>query len=420
MGYGASFSKGQIINTRKSSYKLLQLLSSGGMGEIWLGTDLSTDDLVAIKIPKNNKIAVQKARFEGKLLSSIKHQNIVKLIDFYDSGIPIIVEEFINGMTLNELVEIKGPLDNNTIMAILTSLLTGIDYLHSLNIVHRDIKPKNIMINNNLDPRSLKIIDLGTATYYNVKGIGEIVFSQGGYAAPEQYRFHALPQSDLWSVAAVALFLLTGNDPIVYIGENYYNTGLIWKVIPSEIAESSESYLKYIIRKGMAWNIIDRFLSAREFLDYINGYFMKYDSPVLEIMGIVIPIKTPIVIVGRKEIYSDGDETKVSLAGTIVQDYKKIDVIIEGDITYIYIADPYRWISSRHFEIRKTVLGWCIRDLGSTNRTAIVSKDGIKEIWIGRRRVSPCYQLDERNVILIAYGNSLQNTPYVTAVFRKH
>ncbi len=394
---------GSIVRGRKSVYIVEKLVAKGGMAEVWTASDLSSNARVALKIPRAEPQAVERARFELHMLKLIRHPHVVKLLDEAEIGaIPVLVEEFLNGVTLADLVAREGPLPEDEARARLTAILLALDAMHSHNIIHRDVKPRNVVVIHR-NPIGTKLIDLGTAIYYNVSGVGDLVFSSGGYTAPEQYRAYALPQSDIWGAMATAFYMLTGIDP-VHAMPGYPTNPPPKPPDPRAYNPAVSREMAEIIAKGLSWHVLDRYMSAREAIDALNGgQPVAYGVPVLEVMGVTIPVETDVLVFGRRE-EGDGEE--------------RVSWRVENGETIVEVADPYRWISRRHFEVRYEAGTWCIRDLGSTNRTAIMTKQGVFEVWSGKGTPSPCYRLEPRTIILVAYGSSLKNPPYVTAYFR--
>jgi pSer/pThr/pTyr-binding forkhead associated (FHA) protein len=84
----------------------------------------------------------------------------------------------------------------------------------------------------------------------------------------------------------------------------------------------------------------------------------------------------------------------------------------------IYVFDPYRWISRRHFEIFERGGEWFFRDLGSLNRSAVLAGDRLVEVWAGYKKESAPFKLGKKAIIHIAYGNQLGNPPYLTITFK--
>ena len=287
--------------------------------------------------------------------------------------------------------------------------------------MHRDIKPQNIIVGQTY--HDTRIIDLGAAIYYNVSGLDELVYSGGGYTAPEQFYSYAFPQSDIWGAMATAFYMATGVEPERLLRPHYPRSPPPQPPDPRVYNPGISERLAEAIKRGMAWHVLDRFATAREALDFLNGLSFSGEAgvPRFEVTGVVIYIDAPRLVFGRKSYTTMKRDTTVQNTEsgfvTGLDEEQRVVWTREGDSIIVEVSDPYRWISRRHFEILRYGNGWCIRDLGSTNGTAIVTKRGVIEVWEGRGVPSPCYQLEPRTLILVAYGSSLRNPPYLTAFF---
>jgi len=406
--------KGRLLRGRRGLYRVEDIIGRGGMGEVYRATSVYTGEAVAVKVPRGPPAAERRVRFEARLLRGLRHHFIVGYRDEGEyGGTPFLVEEFVLGRPLDGVVREEGPREDLA-RGVLAALLLALDYLHSKNIVHRDVKPRNIMVGGS--PARAKLVDLGTAVYYNVAGLGDIVYGAGGYTAPEQYSGIALPQSDLWGAMATAFYMLTGYDPVALM-PGYPHSPPPAPVDPRRLRPDVDPMLASAIARGLSWSVLDRFLTAREALDYLEGRLTAETGPVIEVFGVVIPIATPSLVFGRMPP-EPGQETLTEEAAEAEIGTPKVRWWVEGDVTYVQASDPFRWISRYHFEIRATPTGYCIRDLGSTNRTAVLTRTGLAEVWQGRGVISRCVNLGDRAVILVAYGHSLQNPPYLTVVFR--
>jgi len=406
--------RGRLLRGERGLYRVEDLVGRGGMGEVYRATSVYTGETVAVKVPRGPPAAERRVRFEARLLRGLRHHFIVGYRDEGEhGGAPFLVEEYVRGRPLDKVVREEGP-QEEWAKGVLAALLLALDYLHSKNIVHRDVKPRNIMVGGS--PRRTKLVDMGTAVYYNVTGLGDIVYGAGGYTAPEQYNGIALPQSDLWGAMATAFYMLTGYDPVALM-PGYPNSPPPTPVDPRRLRPDVDPVLASAVARGLSWNVLDRFLTAREALDYLEGRLDSKSGPVVEIFGVVIPVTTTSLVFGRIPP-EPGQETLAEKASDAEIGTPKVKWWIEGDITYVQASDPFRWISRYHFEIRRTPTGYCIRDLGSTNRTAVLTRAGLIEVWQGRGIVSRCVSLGNRAVILVAYGQSLRNPPYLTVVFR--
>jgi len=381
-------------------YTLQRILGDGGMSRVWLARTTSGEP-VAIKVPRKTQVALEKIRVEIEVLSKLNHKNIVKPIEAFEIyGIPILVREYAKGNDLEQYLN-GEPLDEREALARVTQILSGLDHLHSMGYVHRDVRPKNIIVDKDID--YLKIIDLGTAHYIQ-SSKKEAVFAEGGYTPPEQYRKITTLQSDLWSVGAILYYMLTARHPKLDM-PGYPNSPCP-PPDPRKWNKDISDNVAAIIARAMKWDPSERFSSAKEMMMAIKGNALKsethentIDVPILEIYGREIPVETP------KLIFAHG--------GNIPEGLK---VVKEGDTTYVYIHDPNHWVSRMHFEIFRQGNKWFIRDLGSLNYTAIVYGGVFKEIWAGRYQPSQPVELPRGSLIWVAYGKSRQ--PYVILTFK--
>lgn len=406
---------------QRRGYKIKSLVGKGGMSTIWLAEDPSGKEVV-IKIPNEDRDSWDRLRFEANLLRILDHEHVVKYVDFIEEQNTIaLVMEYAKGKNL-ELLTAGNPMDEKDALAKTVEMLLAIDYIHYMGIIHRDIKPKNIIVKENED--YLKIIDFGTATYLHHTGMKCAIISPGGYTPPEQYKFMASPQGDIWSVGATLYFMLTGQHPALSMPgyPDRYCPPPDPRAMNKDVSEETAK----IVMKAMQWDPSERFSSALEMIMAIERMEIesKHDQslPTLEIFGRKIPIETSRIIFGR---FSQEDliGTRAEQVGKLVDATDKginIKVVREGDVTYVYVYDPYRWISRNHFEIYREHDKWYIRDLGSLNRTAIYHKGDIKEVWVGYKRVSPPVEIQRGSMIYVAYGSLLNvsNQAYVVITFK--
>jgi len=379
-------------------YTLENLIGRGGMSEVWLARD-RRGNKVAVKIPTKASEAIRRLRFETDLLSKLNHDHIVKYVGSFEaSGLPILLMEYVRGANL-EINAGGRPLEEREALARTVQILLAVDYLHSTGVIHRDIKPRNVIVGS--ERGYLKLIDLGTATYLHHAGITAAVISPGGYTPPEQFRFTASPQGDIWSAGATLYFMLTGQHPALSM-PGYPDIRCPPPDPRRWNRDISESTAK-IVMKALMWDPTERFPSAKEMIMAIEGKapLHRPEVPILEIFGRSIPVETSRLVFGRGENIPE-----------------RVRIIREGDTTYVYIQDPYKWVSRRHFEIFEREGSWYIRDLGSLNRTAIRHGEMVKEIWVGHGRPSPAIELPRGSMIYTAYGSSLSDQAYVVLMFR--
>lgn len=211
----------------EGKYEVIAKLKEGGMGSVFKVRHVLLDDVRVIKVmrPQIEGDADAQRRFqqEARLATSLKHPNIADLMDFSvdANGNFYMVMEYIEGVTLAELVAARGPLALKTALEIADQTLRALSYLHKRGIVHRDIAPDNLMVSKGPDDRIVvKLIDLGIAKDTSVEGMTQagIFLGKLKYASPEQ--LGALPagqkldtRSDLYSFGCVLYQLLTGHSP---------------------------------------------------------------------------------------------------------------------------------------------------------------------------------------------------------------
>ena len=206
---------GRVIAGR---YKIVALLGEGGMAVVYRAIDLNTSQSVAIKILKQefSKDAEYVARFqrEAAAASKMDHHNVVKLLDVgMDNGDRYLVMEFVQGRTLKDLIQEKGRLNEMTAATITLRILSGLQHAHENNIIHRDIKPQNILVRAD---GNIKVSDFGIARIPNTDTLtkNDTVIGSVHYFSPEQARGGSADQrSDIYSVGVCLYEMLTGRVP---------------------------------------------------------------------------------------------------------------------------------------------------------------------------------------------------------------
>lgn len=203
-------------------YRIENCIGKGGMALVYLATDLSTGMKVAVKVLKenlcNDEKFVERFNSEAKAASILQHNNIVRVFDVGHEGIyRYIVEEYVEGITLKDLINQNGHLDWKVAVPIVIQIGMALDYAHRKGIVHRDIKPQNILITRD---RVAKITDFGIAR--NSATTNTITMHSGGilgtvhYLSPEQAGGRQEgPSSDIYSIGVMLYEMITGRCPFV-------------------------------------------------------------------------------------------------------------------------------------------------------------------------------------------------------------
>ena len=260
--------KGQKINDR---YQIIRSIGEGGMANVYLAYDPILDRNVAVKILRgdlsNDEKFVRRFQREAISASSLTHPNIVEMYDVgEDDGNYFIVMEYVDGKTLKSLIKKRGALTLPEVIDIMLQLTSAISCAHDSYIIHRDIKPQNVMI---LDDGRVKITDFGIAIASNATELTETNSVMGSvhYLPPEQANGKgATIKSDVYSLGILMYELLTGSVP--FKGDNAVEIALkqLREPIPSvcTLRDDVPQSVENIILKACAKNPKNRYDSARE------------------------------------------------------------------------------------------------------------------------------------------------------------
>lgn len=209
--------EGQLIHRR---YRLDARLAQGGMGEVWKGYDIQLGRPVAIKALRGDLGVTQEAkllrlRAEAHNSANLAHPNIAALFEYYEhDGIGFLVMEYVPSKSLADLFhEQNGPMEPTRLLPILIQTARGLFVAHSHGVIHRDVKPANIMVSGSGE---VKITDFGVSYSTNQEQITQdgMVVGTAQYISPEQAQGqHATPQSDIYSLGIVAYEGLCGHRP---------------------------------------------------------------------------------------------------------------------------------------------------------------------------------------------------------------
>ena len=266
--------KGQKINDR---YEILKLIGEGGMANVYLANDTILDRQVAIKVLRgdlsNDDKFVRRFQREALAASSLSHSNIVEIYDVgEDDGSFYIVMEYIEGKTLKQLIKKRGVLSLSESMDIMLQLLDALSQAHDSYIIHRDIKPQNIMIKEN---GLVKITDFGIAMALNRVELTQTNSVMGSvhYLPPEQASGKGSTiRSDIYSLGILMYEMLTGKMP--FRGDSAVEIALkhMKEPLPSpkEINPILPQSVENIIIKAAAKNPKNRYKDVREMADDIR------------------------------------------------------------------------------------------------------------------------------------------------------
>lgn len=273
------FSSGVIVADR---YRIIKELGQGGMASVYLAIDLVTNVEVALKVMHGDLADdpefVRRFATEARAAASLNHPNIVRVLDYGSrDGIRYIAQEYVEGITLKELIQKYGALDYHLATPLVIQIALALEHAHEHEVIHRDIKPQNILITPDM---SAKVTDFGIARASSTNTItltGGIVMGSVHYFSPEQARGGKVTaRSDLYSLGIVFYEMLTARLP--FDGES--SVAIAIKHLqetappPSTIAPSLPPALDRIIHRAIQKNPDARYQSAQEFVDELDAFMI--------------------------------------------------------------------------------------------------------------------------------------------------
>lgn len=260
-------------------YEIHELIGVGGMANVYRCTDTLDDREVAIKILKdeylNNDEFIRRFKNESKAIAMLSHQNIVKVYDVsFGDMIQYIVMEYIDGITLKEYIDQQGIIEWKDALHLTTQILKALQHAHECGIVHRDIKPQNIML---LQDGTIKVTDFGIARFSDkaTRTMTEQAIGSVHYIAPEQARGDVTDgKTDIYSIGVMLYEMLTGKLP--FDGDSAVTVALMQLQStpkrPREVNPGIPIGLEQITMRAMQKQPSDRYTSAAEMLSDIERF----------------------------------------------------------------------------------------------------------------------------------------------------
>ncbi|HHW94045.1 MAG TPA: Stk1 family PASTA domain-containing Ser/Thr kinase [Clostridiaceae bacterium] len=273
------FAAGTIVAER---YCVVRTLGQGGMATVYLADDLATRERVAVKVMHadlaNDPEFVRRFATEARAAASLDHPNIVRVLDYGShNGVRYIVQEYIEGNTLKEIIRRYGAIDYRLATPLLIQVGLALEHAHNREVIHRDIKPQNILITPDM---VAKVTDFGIARASSTNTItltGGVVMGSVHYFSPEQARGgQVTARSDLYSLGILYYEMLTGVLP--FDGESSVAVAIkhLQEVppAPSTIISSLPPALDRIINRAIQKNPDARYQTARELVDELDAFMV--------------------------------------------------------------------------------------------------------------------------------------------------
>jgi len=393
--------KHSVIRGKFDTYTVVKNMppSAGGMAQVSVAVN-SRGQEVVIKSPKivgdgNDDMRLDKLKVEAEILKGISgsaSQNcIVRYIDESTQGndFSLIIEK-INGKTLKETVNLQ-PLSEGAALRHLENLVKALGYLHRQNIIHRDVKPNNIIV----DPtRGPVLIDFGAAKlgWTQMKTGSETIIGTPGWSCPHQFQGGLIPSCDIYSAGAVLFFMLTGKEPKLYMNSK----GTLTKK-PDEIRSGISNEVATLVKNS---------------IDPDHQIVSNADDMLIRAQKRVSPsLKQPYILLEGVK-YPLMDETDIGRVHQIC-DQNCRAIGYQNRPTVPVNEAGRNYISKHHVRIWKDRNGYFwIQDLRSKNGTAIFSRGSYRRLTPGKKEI-----LNPKSVVALCYNSN--KGAYVTFTFHE-
>ncbi|MBS0264590.1 MAG: serine/threonine protein kinase, partial [Planctomycetes bacterium] len=322
-------------------YRLLSLLGSGGMSSVYLAEHVLMRRRVAIKVLPRQRVDdssyLERFHREAQAVAALDHRNIVRAYDVdQENNVHFLVMEYVPGQSLHEIITKKGPLDYVSAAEYMRQAAEGLHHAHRMGMVHRDIKPGNILLD---EKGTIKLLDLGLARFFHegdehsltVKH-DEKVLGTADYLSPEQaLDSHTVDvRSDIYSLGCTFYYLLTAHPPFP---EGTLAQRLLCHQTkaPRPVAEERPDIppaLVAILEKMMAKNPDDRYQTAKDaamaLLEHLNesgSSIWASMNPIVSGNSTLFPTPTDVGSASNvlsEEVHSSGNPPEATYLGTAV------------------------------------------------------------------------------------------------------
>jgi serine/threonine protein kinase len=295
---------------RLDHYEVLAVVGSGGMGVVLKARDTSLQRVVAIKMlaPQLAASGTARKRFvrEAQAAAAVRDEHVVSIYAVQGTGpAPYLVMEYIDGVTLEERIKRRGPVELKELLRIGLQIAEGLAAAHKHGLVHRDVKPTNILLENGVE--RVKITDFGLARAVDDASLTQsgVIAGTPSFMSPEQAEGRQIDQrSDLFSLGSVLYAMCTGHAPF-----RAPTTMAVLKRVcedsPRPIRETNPDipgWLSAIVARLHAKRPEDRFQSAKEVAELLGGRLAQLQQPVTPLVA----ARSPDLVVARSPDHATG------------------------------------------------------------------------------------------------------------------
>ncbi|HET7761850.1 MAG TPA: protein kinase, partial [Phycicoccus sp.] len=267
-----------IGRTLDGRYRVVSRIADGGMATVYLGVDERLGRDVALKVMRphlvHDESFVTRFRREARSAAALSHPNVVAVYDQgEDDGLMFLAMEYVPGLTLREVLKDEGPLSPRAALDILDPLLLALAEAHAKGLIHRDVKPENVIISEN---GTVKVADFGLAravTSQTVTSSSGLLLGTVAYLSPEQVeRGIADARSDVYAAGLVLFEMLTGGkaftgDTPIHVAYQHVHSGV---PVPSSRVDGLPPALDELVAVATARDPDERPANAGEFLDLVR------------------------------------------------------------------------------------------------------------------------------------------------------
>lgn len=342
----AHFVKDDVI---EGKYLVLEKIGAGGMGSVYRVKQVFLDKIFALKTLDHSAspVAIQRFQIEAKAASALDHPSLVQVHDFglINQQQPYLVMDFVKGVTFAEYLKRYGPVEPHRVQALFAPICFALQTAHEHHIVHRDIKPGNLMIVDGVafgEPGCVKVVDFGIAKLTNIEE-GEIqaltrtgeIFGSPIYMSPEQCTGGKVDaRSDVYSLGCVLFEMLTGSPP--HLGKNalatmmLHEAGQIPTLREASLGKVFPEQLEQVVKKMLQRSPENRYQKIGEIAQELSGAVAKTSGSIAP--G-AIPRATPRV----KGVTVD--KSRIILIGGIL-----LAFLVGAGLTQVFSLKPQRVI----------------------------------------------------------------------------